>query len=127
MRLSKLAVLTGVAAIGFGLSALPAAAASKHNVPAVAAANSHAAGAVSSQTRTPHVVRQARAPTRITVHRRSFLDPGTEVLPGDEKYTDYVVSPSHRAMSVLENTAFNRPSALPGPFDLPGRNNPGQW
>lgn len=123
----NVAILTGVAAIAFGLSALPVFAAPKHNAPPVAAANSSAGVAASSQSRTRRVVRQARAPTRITVRRRSFLDPGTEVLPGDEKYTDYAVSPSHRAMSVLENTAFNRQSALPGPFDLPGRNNPGQW
>lgn len=120
MRLSKIAVLTGVATIAVGLS-LPAAAAPKK-------ATSAETSAVSSQTRVRQVrvVRQSRAPTRIIVRRRSYLDPGTEVLPGDEKYTDYAVSPTHRAMSVTQNTAFNRPTALPGPFDLPGRNNPGQ-
>src|SRR5262249_44551560 len=41
-----------------------------------------------------------RAPTRITVTRRSYLDAGTEVYPGSMNYTGYVfspyyVSPSH--------------------------------
>ena len=81
---------------------------------------------MSSRVRTKRV-RQARARTRITVRRRSFLNPGTEVLPGDEKYTDYAIPPGYSATSVFENTAFSHRSPLPGPFDLPSRNNPVQW
>jgi hypothetical protein len=39
------------------------------------------------------VVRRTR--TRITVTRRSYLDPGTEVYPGSQNYTGYVFSPSY--------------------------------
>ena len=33
--------------------------------------------------------------TRITVERRSFLDAGTQVQPGERKFTDYAVPPVH--------------------------------
>lgn len=72
----------------------------------------------------------ARRPrTRITVQRRSFLDGGTEVLPGERKFTDYAFPPGEQGapLSVLDNTAFNRRSSLPGPFDLPSRRNPWPW
>jgi hypothetical protein len=66
-----------------------------------------------------------RSRTRIIIQKRSYLDPGTEVLPGDEHNHDYAFHPSYSATDVLNNTAFGRSqSALPGPFDLPGRNNP---
>jgi hypothetical protein len=32
--------------------------------------------------------------TRIYVSKRSWLDGGTEVLPGDRKYTDYALPPT---------------------------------
>jgi hypothetical protein len=37
----------------------------------------------------PNVVYQQGPHTRIYVSRRSWLDGGTEVLPGDRKFTDY--------------------------------------
>jgi hypothetical protein len=68
-----------------------------------------------------------RTRTRIIVQRRSYLDPGNQVLPGDFKYRDYVLLPTQSASGVIDNTAFSRRGSLPGPFDLPGPNNPGQW
>ena len=66
-----------------------------------------------------------RTRTRIIIQKRSYLDPGTEVLPGDEHNHDYAILPNHRASGVLDNTAFgNNNSALPGAFSLPGKNNP---
>ena len=71
-----------------------------------------------------------RPRTRVVVERRSFLDAGTEVLPGQRKFTDYAFPPTHTPMDVVQNTGgrvgWHR-SPLPGPFDLPGSNNPFGW
>jgi hypothetical protein len=76
----------------------------------------------------PVPVTMAKPRTRITVTRRSFLDPGREVIPGSQhEFTDYAHPPGYSPTSVIRNTAFDRPSALPGPFDLPGRGNPYPW
>jgi hypothetical protein len=63
----------------------------------------------------------ARPASRITVRRRSFLDAGTEVLPGERKYTDYVFPPGYSAVgNVLGPGRDFRRQPLPDPFDLPG-------
>jgi len=41
----------------------------------------------------PNVVYQ-QGPTRIYVTKRSWLDAGTEVLPGDRKFMDYAFPPA---------------------------------
>lgn len=64
--------------------------------------------------------------TRITV-RRSYLDAGTHVIPGDRKFTDYAIPPGYSPMSVIEHRSGVYPTALPGPFTLPGRDNPWPW
>jgi hypothetical protein len=62
-----------------------------------------------------------RPATRIVVRGRSYLDAGTEVLPGERKFTDYVDPPG--GYSALRNAdvfgGFRR-QPLPDPFDLPG-------
>jgi hypothetical protein len=73
------------------------------------------------------IVIRGRAPARVTVPARSFLDPGTEVIPGDRKFMDYAIPPGYSPTSVIENTSAYHRSPLPGPFDLPGRNNPYPW
>ena len=83
-------------------------------------------------TNQSQVVATNRARTRIRVQPRSFLDGGTEVLPGSRKFTDYAFPPgtagSPASMIGYENTAFDRGrSPLLGPFDLPGRRNPWPW
>jgi len=66
-----------------------------------------------------------RTRTRIIIQKRSYLDPGTEVLPGDGNDHDYAILPTHSATSVLDNTTFGRnQTALPGPFTLQSKNNP---
>lgn len=64
--------------------------------------------------------------TRITV-RRSYLDAGTHVIPGDRKFTDYAIPPGYSPTSVIEHRSGVYPTALPGPFTLPGRDNPWPW
>ena len=41
----------------------------------------------------PNVVYQQGPRTRVYVSKRSWLDGGTEVIPGDRKYSDYAFPP----------------------------------
>src|SRR5882724_6917032 len=70
----------------------------------------------------PNVVYQQGPRTRIYVTKRSWLDAGTEVLPGDRKFTDYAFPPSIGYPSFgRENN--NRPidrQPLSPPADLGG-------
>ena len=71
-----------------------------------------------------------RPRSRITVEPRSFLDAGTEVLPGQRKFTDYAFPPTHYPLGAVTNTGGRvgwHQSPLPGPFDLPSPNNPFGW
>jgi len=57
--------------------------------------------------------------TRIYVSKRSWLDGGTEVLPGDRKYTDYAYPPGpsfgiQNRNRPLERQPLNPPSDLGG-------------
>jgi hypothetical protein len=85
------------------------------------------------QTKKKSVTNQSRvvvaSRNRIRVAPRSFLDGGTEVLPGERKFTDYAfpVGETGAPLSMVKGTTFNRETALPGPFDLPGRRNPWPW
>ncbi len=65
-----------------------------------------------------------RPRTRIVVRNRSFLDPGTESLPGESHDQDYAFPPGYSPTRVIENTPFYHRGPLPGPFDLPFQNNP---
>jgi hypothetical protein len=68
-----------------------------------------------------------RTRTRIIVQRRSYLDAGTNVKPGDRKYTDYAYPPGYSVTGVIDKTPFGIDSQIrPGPFDLPSKNNPMQ-
>ena len=73
-----------------------------------------------------------RPRARVTVAPRSFLDAGTEVLPGERKFTDYAfpVGPYSTPLATVQNTGGRvgwHQSPLPGPFDLPSRYNPFGW
>ncbi len=67
------------------------------------------------------VVVHRRAPTRLTVRRRSFLDAGTETLQRDQHYTDYSHPPNY--VPYIDRTdpkvSFSR-MPLPDPWDIPG-------
>lgn len=65
-----------------------------------------------------------RVRTKITVRPRSYLDGGTEVLPGERKFTDYVTPPTYMNGSpsaMWDPTGIHR-SPLPMPGYLPGYN-----
>ncbi len=65
---------------------------------------------------------QTRPRSRIVVQRRSYLDAGTEVLPGERKYTDYAVPYGYSAIDTVLGPSFTydrRP--LNNPWDVPQR------
>ena len=115
MQLKTFATAFAVCA-GLALLAAPADAAAKKK---------HVATTVAGHTVFISRDEDGRTRTKIIVQRRSYLDPGTETFPGENTGYNYVDSPTHRADSVLDNTAFGSSQLpLPGPFTLPGRNNP---
>jgi hypothetical protein len=67
-----------------------------------------------------------RTRTKIIVNRRSFLDPGTQVFPGENRYNSgpaLVYQPTFSGPD--QGTVFDRGQPpLPGRFDLPFRDNP---
>ena len=69
----------------------------------------------------PNVVVQQGPRTRLYISKRSWLDAGTEVLPGERKFTDYAfpVGPYSTPQSVVSNIGGRvgwHNSPLPGPF-----------
>jgi hypothetical protein len=70
-------------------------------------------------TPTARVASVNRPRSRVVVVPRSFLDAGTEVLPGQRKFLDYAFPPTHTPMDVVTNTGGRvgwHNSPLPGPF-----------
>jgi hypothetical protein len=68
----------------------------------------------------PATERDARA--RVTVQKRSFLDAGTEVLPGQRKFTDYAFPPGYSPTSSIDYTSGNVRGPLIGPWDTTRHN-----
>jgi hypothetical protein len=69
-----------------------------------------------------------RPRARVTVAPRSFLDAGTEVLPGERKFTDYAFPPTGNGgigINAVTNTGgkvgWDR-SPMMQPYQLPGYN-----
>jgi hypothetical protein len=69
-----------------------------------------------------------RARTRITVRPRSYLDAGTEVVPGERKFTDYVSPPTYMSGSPYAIWDPSQQYRAPLPLQgwLPGYN-PWSW
>jgi hypothetical protein len=67
----------------------------------------------------PNVVYQQGPHTRIYVTKRSWLDGGTEVLPGDRKFTDYAIPPTTSFATQNNNRPLER-QPLSTPSDLGG-------
>jgi hypothetical protein len=70
-----------------------------------------------------------RTRTRIIVQKRSYLDGGTEIMPGDiSGATLYINPPTHRPSGALgPNDATNPAGPIPSPWYLPGKDNPWPW
>lgn len=66
-----------------------------------------------------------RRRTKVIIQKRSFLDGGTEVLPGSKPTQTNAMPYGYSPLNVVEGTnAGGIRHPLPGPFDLPGKNNP---
>jgi hypothetical protein len=62
------------------------------------------------------------SPARVTVQKRSFLDAGTEVLPGQRKFTDYAFPPGYSPTQSIDYTSGNVRGPLIGPWDTTRHN-----
>jgi hypothetical protein len=81
------------------------------------------ASPASAQTKKPDAAEcDARARARVTVQKRSFLDAGTEVLPGQRKFTDYAFPPGYSPTSSIDYTSGNVRGPLIGPWDTSRHN-----
>ena len=69
--------------------------------------------------RGPNVSYQQGPRTRVYISRRSWLDAGTEVLPGDRKFTDYAYPPGRSFGRENLNRPIDR-QPLYGDYDLGG-------
>lgn len=104
----RLRTIWAVAAVAAGMGLLIA-------EPAAAQTKQKGANELSSQS-TP------KKRTRVVVRQRSYLDAGTEVLPGERKFNDYAFPPNY---SVLESALgpgqnfWRQP--LNNPWDVPYR------
>jgi hypothetical protein len=65
-------------------------------------------------------VTPARAATRVVVTKRSFLDAGTEVKPGERHFTNYVFPPGYNPWSATNIDPMNSFMSPPDAFWLPG-------
>jgi hypothetical protein len=99
---------------------------------ATAAVAITAVPSVAQTTTDAQVVRRghvAHPPARVTVRKRSYLDPGTETKHRSEHGMDYFYSPTHGFAPMRDSSLFMNGPALPFihdrmPFpnclDLPG-------
>jgi hypothetical protein len=96
----------------FGLAAAPAEAQTRQRVAA-------------DGTRYTERGDDGRVRTRIVVQRRSFLDGGTEILPGSRPSLNNMMPYGYNPLGVVERTNFGGLRyPLPGPYELLGKDNP---
>src|SRR4030088_1441803 len=109
---NKLAVLLAAIAVAtIGFNTIPAGAQSKRQF--------YDRGRPYYGPSGPNVSYQQGPHTRIYVTRRSWLDAGTEVLPGDRKFTDYAFPPGYSFGRENHNRPLDR-QPLDPPSDLGG-------
>ena len=66
-----------------------------------------------------------RVRTKILVQKRSYLDGGTEVMPGDiQSHQSNFIDMYQRPTSAIANDSVVPNHPIPDPFFLPGKNNP---
>jgi len=112
---TRFALLLAAGAVAGLVAGVSAASAEPPKRRVVETRNSYAAGG-------PNVSYQQGPRTRIYVSRRSWLDGGTEVLPGDRKFLDYAF-PSPYGFPSFAVQNVNRPierQPLNEPVDLGG-------
>jgi hypothetical protein len=97
----------------FGLAAVPANAQTRQSA------------SVDNGTRYTTVDEDGRRRTRVVVQKRSFLDGGTEVLPGSRPLPNNMMPFGYSPTAVIDGTnggGIRFP--LPGPYELMGQSNP---
>ena len=68
---------------------------------------------------------RGRVRTKILVQKRSYLDGGTEVMPGDiQSHQSNFIDMYQRPTSAIANDSVVPNHPIPDPFFLPGKNNP---
>ena len=102
---AALATVT-VAALGFGITDANAAPKKKHAV-------------VARDGQGVNYSYRSGPRTRVFISRRSWLDGGTEVLPGDRKFTDYALAPGYHYGRTIDRTNMGR-NPLSDNYDLGG-------
>jgi hypothetical protein len=123
---TKMRLLAVAVAAAFAAGAVCTADAAPRKKPPVQAQPAGAAY-VPISTYVMHRDEQGRTRTKILVQKRSYLDGGTEVMPGDvvtnqsNLINSMYYSPSSSSVS---NHGIAPPRAIPDPFFLPGKNNP---
>jgi hypothetical protein len=71
---------------------------------------------------------RGRTRTKIIVQKRSYLDGGTEVMPGTYLPSNAMMLPGQHPSSGLGNNDITNPRGpIPDPWFLPGKNNPWPW
>ncbi len=105
--LRRAALLAAMAVLAAGVAAPPADAAPRKS------------GERGYTQRGPNVSYQSGPRTRIYVTKRSWLDAGTEVLPGDRKFLDYAMPPGRSFGQQNLNRPLDRQPLSPD-FDLGG-------
>jgi hypothetical protein len=76
-----------------------------------------AVAAAPSAAQTPTAPASHHRPAKVTVHKRTFLDPGTETRTHAEHYTDYYHSPADGFDPMRNSTLFNSGYGLPFSHD----------
>jgi len=108
------------------VAVLAVAAAALLNVPADAASKKRSAYAQAQygQVVRGQAVAVRNSRTRITVTRRSYLDPGSEIYPGSMSSRDYVFPPNTRDSTDLYLPGEAQKSSLPHPLWLRAYHSP---
>jgi len=113
---TALAATVGVASV----TIVPADAATKRKTTVVTSSGQ----VVYGRSNSPNVSYMAGPRTRVFVTKRSWLDAGTEVLPGERHFLDYVTPPGHVSGQTM--TGPSAPSGWQnpwypalGPFEAP--------
>ena len=101
-------VVAAAAAMAFGFTASDANAAPKKKY-----------RTVQTSTGGPNYSYRAGPRTRVYISRRSWLDAGTEVLPGERKFTDYANPPGYHYGQSIDRT-YQARQPLSAPSDLGG-------
>ena len=113
--------IAGLAAAGLALTAAPAMAQSAAQ--SAAPSDNRPATAKKRPAAPPTQVAVAgRPPARVTVRRRSYLDPGTETRTHAEHYQDYAFPPGNPSFTADYNNRLINWTRMPFPdcFDLAG-------